>query len=1748
MSSEEGWGNLNNVAMFAENSPTNHQSENTETESVNETQINSEKIKTASSNQVNIPSENTPVFNVIKESEEASDASPEDETPQGITTGPAVIASPEEEEAEEEAEEEGLQLGDRFKIISKRYGEVKGTIYYLDAEKLLRILPDGVSNRVYDFPLMDDDFDPELGLVSITRIFRGPGVGFAEQQGLRTDQEIITFLPDGSLGPSFTITAVNQEDDRIRVRDETGAEQEIDFQFTGIPLDLPFTVLQIQSRPEAAEKPMTEAEVAQEEEDLRVAMTQGAQSAEMLGEDVEFEDLGEFELPELAVVQEIAASEQVFPEITQKSELLADLVSLLDAASQRNPILVKRIRALVEMSSALKNSVVKRSPDGVPVGEEKISLTTLSDVLENRNVPLARPILDTKRIIQRDSDKDGAIGAIDSTEFENQIEFRSLLEQITESTEYLNSQGELVAQQLEATTTPRYFQALAGYFRKFPLGDSQSSTGATFPSDTEYFRDGAPDSDEKVYGLPKPLPLENVKGPETGKQDGESPEQQIRDIKKSLRRAHGPTLRPLDKGGAVVGIPADSSQRKGSILFPQKAVLQGALGATRTGRLWDDILRSSSQKTWMERILKVQSGVSTEKDAQKILHLSATDPTAIGVPFAEQLRLILQNLVPRGPGDLSPLKNDLGMNDQEPNLEQQKVISDRVLEVIASLRESIRRAIEAVQKEKPAPQNRSLQGSEFVSFVTDAILSQPSLINLMKQVAQRTPNQKQVDVAIVASMMKQAQDQFLVTLGKNPKAIERERVRFLRRITMSILSEGQQLANLQKSIGAPPQPNPCEHVANLTAIRKVQDDTERMALLQKFLSKQQGGVEDNWITCIVCNEHLLCRHEVLQIQQFLHPREKEVVQKQIVLDFAGGTQGRNSICRNCGLPIEEQDFDKSIEFDDEGRPMMGREVLVDKDAIQDENLVAMFGVPVQVKYTDITYETEQKTELYRIARVIADRMGVDLDDHAFQTIVDRGDGELALMISEADYVKATKGKTKTQNQNQQSSQVKIALVSALILLEVQKRVPDQVVKQVVEGCRPGFGGFPLVADADPTIADQSVGVNYLACIISGIYLDKMPWRQGFQIIRNDDTRKKTVLNLMVAYLKKLIATPTIQEELETKREYLRDTFGAAAAKGRPSEKLPANFLPRMMSASEESESGVKQPVIAEGARGKLGDILKADAWIRAANEVARTHAVIIKDTPFAETACCFESLRTPGEFWSKAALPEMPTRQVLKPSFAQQTIAQTPMIPRPLQAFNVTPSLNLAFRVFLQLCQKGPRVGLPHELGSDMKCDWCELEIPSQYLQPDVNKDGEPIMNEEQLRADLDRQGLQITEPLFQKLLDISHRRFEFQRQITPQPQTPEQILKDVEMIQPEPITDFTAAIEATKKNLSELRTDASKLEIQSAMGPLNAALSDAEEVIATHLGDQASKFLSQIVKESPQAVFEIMRSYFLVPAQRILSQYDVKENVKVQKYQKLSSEHSKELETILAQHMKYLIERPVQTVSEDEEEERADPLQKAQYKLDAQVDQVSQILKIAQEIRLSRIRQDPKLSTTATEIFLREILRVLLQGPLATCIDPNALVLDEDGAPIVFRNDNSDKYLREFFISQMVRYKKEKLSQNPTEVRIQIEKSREMEKQRFISDLENVSPEVRQVELIKKRLGIGRWAIGGTKLVYSQDADQWDKNREDIQRDYAVAAGLARGADLPLIMGERLDPTGQAGDRDVGDGQDVQFIDPEND
>jgi hypothetical protein len=1642
---------------------------------------------------------------------------------EGLESSGIQIASEEEEaeeeeegEAKEEEEDESLSLGDSLRVISERYNQVEGVIYYFDSD-LMSIKPNGMNTTVIDFPLKDGTFDEDLGIQELTLVKKGLGAstGFIAWQGFFVDQVLDSYLAEGKKGPTYTIVSIQSDDenDRMIVRDESGKEDTIDFNFRGIPQDLGIKTLVIKSQIEPLKTPTPE-QVEQQEIDAAIAQTPGAEAAITLGVDLELENEEEFNKAEneeensnrfeeeiFLELKEIKLTDRVYPELIQKSELLTDIVSLeTNSVRQQNPAFLKTVRTFVELCSALKNSIIERSNDGSPSGELPSSLITFADVLKGRSIPIAKPVLETKRVLLAEAIPYGAESEGD------QVIIRNLKTVLDASSKYLETQGNLIAGEA-GIGIPRWYQALNEYFHTFPTGDVYPGGSYSFVEDGDYFRSTIP-GDDTLAGL-------SIIGSkkDTNEDYSENPEKYPAQIQQSLRRGHGPILRPLEQGGSEILLSADEAQLVGHIVFPYKVVRTGSIGAIRTGSLFDIMKRSTmDKKPSMAELIETLGGeihTEEEKDAQSIFYVANTDSSVVGISFADYLQLVLQTLVPCGNGDLFAMKSDLGITEFEFNVEQQEIIQARVKQVIAALYTMVRSMMEKSGSDAAKP-NQLFESNELLNFVENVAKPRPLLQAILKDLAARTPGYKSIDIAVVSSLLLYAQDYALNALGGNQQGSDRAEQSLSNYHSLKKLQASIQLAQLHASLGSAPQPNPCEHVAKLELIRKIENDTERMKLLVKFANEYSNDRDGNWITCMVCNKHLICHHEVLQIQQYLHPTEKDVLQKQIVLEYAGGLFGRSYICRNCGLPISELEFDTSVEFDDNGRPMMGRSELVDTE--EDDELHVLFQISktVEDESTPLTFETDIQSELYQIARVVADAIGVSLDNVGYSKIVERANAEITTnTISEDEYSKKQGAASKDSKKSKQLieyvdyiSRKKIGYVSALVLFEIQTHMPDYVVKFYVKDCsRPGFGGFPIKRNSSVDSPEDCIGLEYISCIVAGIVLPKRVWKHGFQKIKSLDGRKAEILSKLKIYMRQLILTDLAQSELEKKRSYLEKLEGYSSVNDRAVDSIPSNFLPRMIHSKDEKAVAALNPSVKEGSHKAFGQILEADTWIRALNEKAKEHTVLLKGNPFTETACCFESILQPGAYIATAALPALPARQSLDVSFRRQSLLYTPMIARDLQLFNATPADAAAYRVFLQLCWKGDRVGLPHEIGYDHKCDWCGVVLPTEYLYPDVDKAGAPIVDELALRSQFDTQGIPITDVSFQQLLDDAHRRTVFQLYKYKDLEDPNAILLHLGKLQSPPVVDWFAVLEEAKKNLLSISDTTSGSEVVHALQPLSQSIDAAESRIIELMGSAKHAVLKSIIKLPPTALFEVMRSYFLVPAQRMMSMYESRLYLTVQKYYKLSEEHTKALDGVLELHTSYLHRNPLF------DPETGVPnlkLKKARMKLKQFIATCSGILKQATELRLSRLRYDPKIPIQNMEAFMNELMSVLVFGPVGDLVRSEVIPKG-----ITKPSEESDTFLFQFVSIILGKYMEERLSYDPESVRQKLEASKEREKQRFIGELDGKDEEERRVELLKKQLGIGRWAIGGTKLVYSYDADQWDKNRMDMERDYAASAGL---------------------------------------
>lgn len=216
---------------------------------------------------------------------------------------------------------------------------------------------------------------------------------------------------------------------------------------------------------------------------------------------------------------------------------------------------------------------------------------------------------------------------------------------------------------------------------------------------------------------------------------------------------------------------------------------------------------------------------------------------------------------------------------------------------------------------------------------------------------------------------------------------------------------------------------------------------------------------------------------------------------------------------------------------------------------------------------------------------------------------------------------------------------------------------------------------------------------------------------------------------------------------------------------------------------------------------------------------------------------------------------------------------------------------------------------------------------------------------------------------------------------------------------------------------------------------------------------------------------------------QRIVSNYNVDALVVHRQYE-LSTDHAKDLKDILNKHVSAV-------TSVNKEDLGLFGIAKYEY----YISQVQSILTFASELRESRLPYGT--------ILLQPILRAMLFGPLADLVDPNKYPAEAQSDASIAESGRASMSIQKTVRAFLRKYSEEKLASSPELIREMIAKAQEKEQDGIINELDAMSEDDKRLELIKKKLGIGRWAIGGTKLIWAYNADQYDKEREARLQNY---------------------------------------------
>ena len=1573
-----------------------------------------------------------------------------------------------------------IQLGDKV-VIDSIYGRTVGKVYYRSLE-MISIRPQDAPNKLQRFEFEEND-DEEVykesdGVTSTVVVEKRIYESFVEQQDFRVGQDIDTFNIEGKLVKRYTITDVDKEKDMITIRevDDEEATKDVLFNFIGIDPSENFAIISIRQFVPSKDKDDQESDEQEE------AQVQEEEEEEEVEEGIQLE--GFIELTRAKVFREATTYEQRIPDNLQKIDALNDFMSGLDPMLQKDPNTLRTIRILVETLFDLKQSTIAYRDDGSIQGTRDISARSIAELIKSTTVPLGRPVLQVIKKLYKSDEKDEKYP-------QNELSFISFEDELNQM---LHGNGKVVSASLsgaQTSTIIREWSDQQAFNKTFLspciLDQSEEPLWKAF-FDSEYFRSMPPSSTETEKGAIHLLPT--VSGYVAPHAENVDP---ILDkVPFGLERALSTTYR---KGSQTRNKQVLSAEETATIesyiMFPLSVAKY--LGSTRSRYITTDSGRSQLPIKTMKMILE-ERGAPKEVGTSKDIILLNVLGTSIGnIPLADYIEGMTVPAL--GLGDTFDTLEQYGMEHLELNrdiaqvlLKKIKKYQSQLLGTLSELRNMNRELIANEPVMNPFLENPT---------ILEEVRNQPTLAEALAEYERINPSLATSDIGQVLYLLRHYPIYFQVAAGKNPVLIGKS----ILYTNMTTYLDYRHINNTnrynEKNAGIKPERNTCQHVSMLVSIRKIIDDADRFQQLDLFFRKYQGGRDKdstNWINCNICNKHLLCVHEVLQLKAYLSPKEKDTLEKEIILKCSGGQFQGKYICRNCGQPIRELDFDNGLEFDDHGKPKSGRSVLVDEDAIFDEKLERMLSEIDQPSENVVSNINTDDMYYYYTIREIAERVGIQIDDAGYQRIITRVIARVNQFGSIEAYYK-TAGKKVVPDYHVSLARIVIGACGLFLLIEIQTKIPSYVIRYGLMGCKsPGFDGYPL--DPNP---ENRQGIDYIACAISSITHKEPPWNQsGFQAMTDDVKRQDRIALYMTGILKEKMSDEVIQSGLAMKRAYLLDILGSSSSinDGRPKDMIPPTFLPEQIIVTPEEAA--KNPIHPDVAAnmGNRGKMALVKLWIRRAHELAKKTAPLIRGNPLMEITCCLSTIVKPGVFFTENM--DMPSigRRTLQP-YQQGQFMLTEFIPRLSEMEVVSANKDLYYRIFLKCCFQGDRMGYPHEPGLTHRCHWCEFQFPTHPAVMDTDTEGKSALISQNIQTNTDE---------FTALLDKIHT----VNKVEPIPMkeitSVVDIMSALGEVVPEPIAGWSAIVQETTTNFLRLGSDADpkRSDIVEAAGTISEATRTSEEIIHQRLTSEIhQRIMNNISRLSWVNFFQVIQTYFITPFQRLVSQFDTESlYIPTELAKALSETHVTDLQPILNDDMKLLSTKGADIM--------LPKLQLARIKLQQYINQMSVLLPFKNSIRPTVV--------PGRQLTLEYIQQALFYGPLSTLLHSAEIPA---GAQIKSASksvgDISMRFLLEIVGFTLNKYDKEKLSYDAKEIKNMIEVRAEKERVHIVSEFNKLSDEERRIELQNKRYGIGKWAVGGTKVIHA-----YDKEYYDLERQKRMAAGISNfpGLDDELYQG----------------------------
>lgn len=1238
------------------------------------------------------------------------------------------------------------ELGDRVTILSDVHKRTTGRIIYRDGS-LIRVRPDTRATTAVDFPLdpTTQQFRADLGVNEVQIHEKRATPSFAAQLTVFPDDQILLYSVTGDvLGEPAIVDQViaTETQDALVLRDG----RVLDFGFVGpqepIAILLPYDSMSMDNDAKSVGS-VGSAETAETAGTAETAETRDSQVPAW-----------EAELNALGIEAEPTVDTRTFDDTTQREDMFLSLLQSISYKQQKNPHLLSRLYRETDLLTALKNAVVVRDADKaiLPGRHRSYVARTLREVLEKNPAPLSAlvPVAAVKKVLYSDTP-----GTAEQDDVVMMNDTDSLLRTLAAGRVYTEDTGQ---------------NGFAAYIHEVNAGQRvfvplflTAGAGARTRFDQDVFRTKPPGV--LVAGF---TPTDDMRGGYKLSRFG----QRLKPIEfrqsalnafanpaELTRILTGSYVEDPKTGIAFAVAEADTEETVSHVLL-SKSLTRLRIPVRSSVLLWDIVASESvrSQRTPFSKLYAEQSEqqhvVTADQDYRIVDLLKDRVKPAVSFLTRDTVATLdsmgLRSLEMTN-SMLSALRLDAAQQDWRRSDERRKQ------RAAASKGE-----VSQPPLGSPVAAESPLTDPEIVTrgFLADAA-ALDATASLFQQSASLCDKVGGTLLPLWMAMGNKAPAEVLDPLQA---AAEAE----LRRQTLL----DDTARRKEAAFTSKPKHIACTHVHDLARIRQVKDTQKRTDLLETFIQTTGAGQAGHWVLCGLCQLPLVCKHEVLMIQEVRHPGRGQVLHKTLILEYASPHVFSGSyICKFCGQPIQRLEYDTNLEFDDDGVPLSGRAVLdKDGDGDGDEEDGGEDDTNVLSLMEQDTRFTGSDKVLYGICRTLLERCGITGTDEMYTGMIKSANdylrervpdetyynGRRAAAVKAAEEVKRAPPSGGAEGKKAAAIKIppeyrkyvanfQVAVLAALTLFELQTTVTN--VPFPAPGCIFSTEGFPL--DGDNPDEKGRGAMTYVGCVVAGIYRTDMPWKATTWSGETDlAKRRAAVVGAIQAAAFTLLGLPALPP-LTTVTDRYKERFAKKRAdrsaetsvETRPSraDVLPASFRPMPF----------VKPVTAEAVGSEEGFL--RNVATRPYEEVERfivkrgkvlTHTVLKEFNSAAEKSvprftmrsegtCCPTPLQAAMEHGlgqASLGLAAPLTRELAvlggstleRRDTAASAHGSHVVVPwsAPLHVAQL-PALQpeLYYKLFLKKCAKGRRVGLTHEyndLPEGSVCRHCAFALPPE--------------------------------------------------------------------------------------------------------------------------------------------------------------------------------------------------------------------------------------------------------------------------------------------------------------------------------------------------------------------------------------------------------------------------------------------------